>query len=337
MPDSGGPSKNPALSDTVSFGAIRDEAPSVAERILAGDPAGYAELYDGYATGLFAYCYNVLGDQDRAVGALGITFMIAASRLGELRYPDRLRPWLYTLARNECRRRAADGEAYDGAIAADGQRGRAYICTAAMHALSMSDREVLELSLRHQFAGSDLAEVLGIPNGYVYPAVTQAGSRLRLTLGALLVAYFGRQDCADLNGMLAGWDGEYIGLVSQRVHRHIEWCETCQARVAQELPMGSLTDLLAMAAPPPMPPGLRDDVLALLAQVTSGDADLIVGRVELEHQARTARTPGTSRAASRRWRINHPLPIAGVVVVLLVAGILVYLLGVKLGGSGGTP
>ena len=35
------------------------------------------------------------------------TFIIAAVRLGGLRTPGRLRPWLYAVARNECRRQLA--------------------------------------------------------------------------------------------------------------------------------------------------------------------------------------------------------------------------------------
>jgi DNA-directed RNA polymerase specialized sigma24 family protein len=34
------------------------------------------------------------------------TFVIAASRLAGLRDPDRLKPWLYAMARNECYRKS---------------------------------------------------------------------------------------------------------------------------------------------------------------------------------------------------------------------------------------
>src|SRR5215467_14638918 len=78
----------------------------IAGGVLAGEPTGYAELYDRYATPLYAYCHSILLDQQRAVNALAVTFMIAVCRLGELRDADRLRPWLYALARHECRCRA---------------------------------------------------------------------------------------------------------------------------------------------------------------------------------------------------------------------------------------
>ena len=85
--------------------AVADAA--IARRVLAREPAGYADLYDRYSAPLYAFCYTMLGDRERAAVALGMTFMIAVCRLDELRDPDRLRPWLYALARNECRCRAS--------------------------------------------------------------------------------------------------------------------------------------------------------------------------------------------------------------------------------------
>jgi DNA-directed RNA polymerase specialized sigma24 family protein len=331
MLDAAEPLRNAALSDTDSFAAVPDVRPSVVERALAGDPAGHAELYDGYATALYTYCYNVLGDQDRAIGALGITFMIAANRLTELRSVDRLRPWLYTLARNECRRRAADQGGQPGSSAAGwvpgGQQSRADVVRMAVRSMSLPDREVLELSLRHHFVAADLADVLGIPGDEVYATVTQAGSRLRQTVSAFLLVDAGRPDCPDLDAMLAGWRGPHTALLSQRVHRHTEWCTTCRVRAARELPPGSLTASLAMLAPPPMPEGMRGDVLALLAEVPGGtsDADLIVGRVERGYRAQSGDFPRTAKGS---WRpAGHPLAVAGVVAGVLVTVVLVvYLL-----------
>ena len=72
--------------------------------VVAGDPDGLATAYDQFAAPLFAYCRRMLPDPD-AAGAVRDTFVIATSRLEGLRDPDRLRPWLYAVARNECLRR----------------------------------------------------------------------------------------------------------------------------------------------------------------------------------------------------------------------------------------
>ena len=65
---------------------------------------GLTEAYDRYADPLYRYCLASLGEPAKAADAVQDTFVIAAARLAELREPDRLRAWLYAVARNECER-----------------------------------------------------------------------------------------------------------------------------------------------------------------------------------------------------------------------------------------
>src|SRR5580692_10410158 len=76
----------------------------VVASIVAGDPHGLALAYDRYADSLFKYCRTLLSDPADAADAVQDTFVIAASRLGRLQDPTRLRPWLYAVARNEALR-----------------------------------------------------------------------------------------------------------------------------------------------------------------------------------------------------------------------------------------
>ena len=76
----------------------------VVASIVAGDPEGLAEAYDRYADPLYKYCRSMLSDPADAADAVQDTFVIAASRLAGLREPERLRAWLYAVARNECLR-----------------------------------------------------------------------------------------------------------------------------------------------------------------------------------------------------------------------------------------
>ena len=73
--------------------------------IIAGDPAGLSAAFDQLRGGLFGYCQLLLTEPADAADAVQDTFVIAAAKAGALRDPDRLRPWLYAVARNECRRR----------------------------------------------------------------------------------------------------------------------------------------------------------------------------------------------------------------------------------------
>ena len=88
--------------------------------ITAGDPAGIVMAYDRYAAALYGYCHLTLHDSADAAESLQDTFVVAAATLGELPEPSELRPWLFALARNECRRRIRPRSATrDEADAAD--------------------------------------------------------------------------------------------------------------------------------------------------------------------------------------------------------------------------
>jgi len=80
----------------------------VVAAIVAGDPNGLAEAYDKYAAPLYTYCRSLLREPADAADAVQDTFVIAASKLAGLRDQNRLRPWLYAVARNECHRRLRD-------------------------------------------------------------------------------------------------------------------------------------------------------------------------------------------------------------------------------------
>ena len=83
----------------------------VVAAITAGDPAGIAMAYDRYAAALYGYCHWMLHDSADAAESLQDTFVVAAATLSELPEPSKLRPWLFALARNECRRRIRPGSA----------------------------------------------------------------------------------------------------------------------------------------------------------------------------------------------------------------------------------
>ncbi|HEY1617709.1 MAG TPA: sigma-70 family RNA polymerase sigma factor, partial [Streptosporangiaceae bacterium] len=179
--------------------------------IVAGDPAGLAAAYDSYAASLHAYCRTLLADPADAADAVQDTFVIAAAKLGALRDPDRLRPWLYAVARNECHRRLrgrsrqADldeaGEMTDlsADVSEQAERGELRgLVLAAIGGLNPGDREVIELNLRHDLDGADLADALGVPANQAHALASRARGQLERSLGALLVARTGREQCAEL-------------------------------------------------------------------------------------------------------------------------------------------
>ncbi len=216
----------------------------IVRAIATGDPAGLAEAYDKYAESLHGYCHMMLSEPEDATDAVQDTFVIATARLGGLRDPRKLRPWLYAVARNECHRwlRATEAdldEAGDPArqagpsADADESSERAELrrlVRAALDGLNPGEREVIELGLRHDLHGADLAAVLGVPRNQAHALSSRARGQLEKALGTLLVARTGRRACRELDLLLDGWDGRLTGLTRMRVSRHIGQCDVCTDR-----------------------------------------------------------------------------------------------------------
>ncbi len=256
--------------------------------IIAGDPAGLSAAYDSYAAGLYGYCRSLLGEPADAADAVQDTFVIAAVKVSGLRNPARFRSWLYAVARNEChgrlraRARQADldqaGEMTDevDSVVGFAQRDELRrLMTDAIAGLNPGDREVIELNLRHDLAGADLAGVLGVPAGQAHALASRARAQLERALGALLVARTGRRDCIELDAILDSWDGRLTALWRKRVSRHIESCDICSARKREVLSPAMLLSVLPLV---PLPAGLGDHLMRLVGD-DSAEAAGYRGRV----------------------------------------------------------
>jgi RNA polymerase sigma factor (sigma-70 family) len=274
--------------------------------IVAGDPAGLAAAYDRYAAALHTYCRTLLAEPADAADAVQDTFLVAAAKLDGLRDPDRLRPWLYAVARNECHRRLRArartvdldeaGEMTDEAAADVGYGAERAdlrsLVRAAIAGLNPGEREVIELSLRHELDGPDLAGALGVPVNQAHALASRARGQLERSLGALLVARSGREECPELDEILAGWEGDFTVLLRKRVSRHIEHCAVCGKRKRRELSPAMLLSALPVFM---LPPGLREQVLRLVSDTRP---EAVRYR---EHVAREAEPFGRS---------GFPLPVA---------------------------
>jgi DNA-directed RNA polymerase specialized sigma24 family protein len=73
---------------------------ALVQRAVAGDREAFAAIYDRYAPRIYDFLRSLLRDPDEAADALQDTFLVAGARLHQLRDPDRLRPWLYAIARH---------------------------------------------------------------------------------------------------------------------------------------------------------------------------------------------------------------------------------------------
>jgi RNA polymerase sigma factor (sigma-70 family) len=268
--------------------------------VVAGNPAGLAAAYDSYAASLHAYCRSLLAEPADAADAVQDTFVVAAARLGGLQDRDRLRPWLYAVARNECYGRLRDlarradldetGEmAYlaaevsvdddiDAGTTAEREERRGLVLD-AIGGMSPGDREIIELNLRHDLSGSDLAEVLGVSVSQANALASRTRGQLERSLGALLVARTDRRQCAELDALLDSRDGRLSILRRKRVARHIEGCQACGARKLLELSPAMLLSALPLVT---LPTDLRRQVLWL---VSDSSADAVSYRARVVDRA----------------------------------------------------
>jgi RNA polymerase sigma factor (sigma-70 family) len=246
----------------------------------AGDRGAFAAIYDRYADRLHDFCWGLLRDRDEAADATQDAFVVAAERLGQLRDPERLRPWLYAVARSQALRRirARSREAPEEEMtdlpdpttgpeqAAERSDLRELVWDAAA-GLSDRDRALLDLHLRHGLEGTELAQAMGIEPGHAYVLLSRLRDQVERSLGAFLVARLGRADCTELSTMLSSWDGRFSPLVRKRVARHVDGCDICgPARRRLASPLA----LLAAVPPMPAPAYLRPRVLDRVQLTGSG-------------------------------------------------------------------
>ena len=244
---------------------------------LSGDRNALASMYDLYAPGLYDTAAAMLSDRHDAADMVQDVFCIAAERLNQLRDPDRLKPWLYAVLRNEVYRRtkkrkratptdfqsettpdvvAAFDPNAEGATASYDEL--AELVRSAAAGLDERDRLVLELSVRQGLSGADLADALGVSPEQSYSLVHRMRDRIEKSLGAFTVAKMGGQDCKELAAIISGWNGEFSVLIRKRVARHIEECSTCEKTRSKYAPLA----LFGAAPVILLPFGLREKVLA---------------------------------------------------------------------------
>ena len=423
----------------------------VVAAITAGDPAGIAKVYDRYAAALYGYSHWILHDSAAAAEALKDTFVIAAATLSNLSEPSKLRPWLFALARNECRRRvrptsavrvekadaadesadatdelsdagddlsdatvqfravgpladaaddlsdatvqfravgpladAADdlsdatvqfravgplADAADDlsdatvqfravgplADAADdlsdatvqfraispladpilpflvigqptygpghvhGDQGQAELRSlihSTLAGLKPREREVIELSFRHDLNDNDLAVTLGVSQSRAHDLASRARRRLEEALGALHIALTGREACPVLGELLADWDGQLTEQTRDLVVWHIGECQACAHHGWGAMRPATFLRLVPLA---PLPQELREQVLSLC---TSAAEDAVAYRRRVARRAERIWFARFSRAIRQAsWgsiRANPGVAVAAVAVAVWV-------------------
>jgi RNA polymerase sigma factor (sigma-70 family) len=234
----------------------------------AGDRAAFAAIYDRYANQLHDFCVGMLRNREAAADCVQDSFCIAAKSFSKLRDPDKLRPWLYAIARYEALRclRARKREQAVEEVPEETDRGPGpttlvrrnelveLIATAA-GGLSDRDQAVYELAYRQGLEGAELAEALGVSTSNAKKMAQRMRETVERSLGALLVSWSVRKkvhDCPGLAEILDGWDGTFTVLMRKRISRHIESCPTCDDRRRQLVNPVALLGSTSLVIPAPV-------------------------------------------------------------------------------------
>lgn len=261
---------------------------------LDGDRSALGVIYDRHGASLFDTAAAMTGSRDDAADMVQDVFVLAAERLGQLRDPTRLRPWLFAILRNEVYRRSrrrarsvvTDFSAPEREVVLPASPPEsdliddeldaaelAELVRDAARGLDARDQLVLELSVRQGLGGADLADALGVSAQQGYGLVHRMRERTERSLGAYCVARRGRRDCAELAGILTGWDGEFTVLLRKRVARHIEGCSTCERTRRKVLPLALVGSASAFAAPITLRDRIMEQVLAMSSSQASSSPD----------------------------------------------------------------
>jgi RNA polymerase sigma factor (sigma-70 family) len=250
---------------TSQAGGLDDAA--LARAAAAGDRAAFAAIYDRYADRLHDFCVGMLRDRDAAADCVQDVFVTAATKLVQLREPDRLRSWLYAIARSEAlariraRKREMPSEELPDMPSAEAdlptlaaRSELADLIAQACGGLTDRDRLVYELAYRQSLDGPELADALGVTHKNANTLVERLRDTIARSLGALLVCRRAKADpdkCPELAEVLADWDGQFTVLMRKRVARHIDGCAVCEQDRAQLVSPAALLGAAPIVIPAP--------------------------------------------------------------------------------------
>ena len=166
---------------------------STVQEAVAGDAMAFARIVRAYHDDMARVCRVICGDPDLAQDAAQAAWPIAWRKLRTLREPDRLRPWLVSVAANEARQlvrrehrdRIVAIEVADvgGAEGDPAARSADQDLLAAVRLLPADDRTLLALRYVAGFDATEIGRALGMSASGVRSRLSRLVARLRTEIG----------------------------------------------------------------------------------------------------------------------------------------------------------
>ena len=158
----------------------------------AGDEVAFARIVQAHHDDMTQVCFVICGDIDIADEAVQVAWSIAWRKLSGLRDPDRLRPWLVSIAANEARlfirrrrrRTIVELAVADAAPSGVDPAGRVadIDLTNALARLDPDDRALLALRYVAGFDSTELARATGRSPSGTRARLARLLARLRTEL-----------------------------------------------------------------------------------------------------------------------------------------------------------
>ena len=166
---------------------------SIVSAAASGDAAALARIVQAHHDDMARVCQLICGDPDLAQDAAQAAWPIAWRKLSTLRDPDKLRPWLVTVAANEARElvrrerrdRIVAIEVADMGSDHGDPAGRAadHDLLGAIRRLSPDDRTLIALRYVAGFDATEIGRALGISASGVRSRLSRLVDRLRTEVG----------------------------------------------------------------------------------------------------------------------------------------------------------
>ena len=168
-------------------------ATSIVQLAAAGDAVAFARIVNAYHTDMIRVAYVVSGgDQDVADDAVQAAWSVAWRKLGSLRDPARLKPWLVSVAANEARqlcrrqRRATvveiDMTTIDPGIADPADRAEGLDLERVLRHLTPEERSLLALRYESGIDSTEIGQLMRRPAATVRWRLSRLLARLRKEL-----------------------------------------------------------------------------------------------------------------------------------------------------------
>jgi len=165
----------------------------LALRCRRGERGALEELVRAWEDRLFYFIRRLVPSEEDAWDALQETWMKVIRGIGKLQYPERLSPWLFSIARASAmdrmravyanhREEPVENDTLEQFPAEIDEFDDAERVHRGLNRISLPHREALTLHFLEDFSIEEMADILGIPPGTVKSRLYHAKRALRAVL-----------------------------------------------------------------------------------------------------------------------------------------------------------